>query len=107
MIHQTLANGRWQTMTLAEQLGNVGSEFERAWSWKSKNDQQKFRSALERFLELMNFTVSDPRWTGHRRRELARLREQSLEELLKPDADSTASLSLYYLNFAIAARANH
>ena len=28
--HPSLATGRWQTLTLIEQLGNVGSEVERA-----------------------------------------------------------------------------
>ena len=29
-IHASLANGRWRTLTMAEQLGNIGSDVERA-----------------------------------------------------------------------------
>jgi hypothetical protein len=33
-VHQNLAVGRWFEMTLAEQLGNVGSEVGRAIKWQ-------------------------------------------------------------------------
>lgn len=100
-IHKDLSNGRWFTLTLPEQLGNVGSEFLRLRSWTRKGDRKKSEAALARFLELMGLTVSDPRWSGRRRRELARVREQALLEIEYPE---TSSLQKYFDQFALLAR---
>jgi hypothetical protein len=35
--HRELAAGRWATLSLAEQLGNIGSEISQAIAWKPKN----------------------------------------------------------------------
>lgn len=35
-VHKDLANGRWKTFTLAQQMGNIGSEVYRAISFKKK-----------------------------------------------------------------------
>ncbi len=105
MIHKALAEGRWFTLTLAEQLGNIGSEFERATRAKQSGDKKIEETALARFLELFDLTLADNRWAGRRRRELARLREESLAAI--DASDPLDGLSKYYLNFAIVARAKH
>jgi hypothetical protein len=79
-IHRSLASGRWQTMTLAEQLGNVGSEYERALRGKEKGDAKYFEGALARLLELLDLTIADSRWTDHRLKKLHRLREVICDE---------------------------
>ena len=104
MQHQELANGRWFTMTLAEQLGNVGSEFSRAANSLKRNDKPRFDSALVRFLELLDLTISDNRWSGFRKKELLRLRETSCEELLNNKPDS--KLQKYFDQFVLLARKN-
>ncbi len=68
--HRDLANGRWHQLSLAEQLGNIGSEISRAARWSGRNDELS-RGALERALELFDLTLDDPR----HRRSPARLRE--------------------------------
>jgi len=72
--HRELADGRWQTFSLVEQLANVGSEVERALSWAAKGNADYSERALGRALELLSLTIDDPR---HRQRlkELTRLRE--------------------------------
>ncbi len=100
--HQNLAGGKWQAMSLAEQLGNIGSEYERAWSWKQKNNLPYFEKAFFRMIELIDLTLTDPRWKGLRLREIARLREQVCEELT--ETGKTKSLSKYFLQFAVEAR---
>lgn len=52
MQYQDLARGRWQSMTLAQQLGNVGSEYSRARKWKEKGNVEFFDKAFIRLLEL-------------------------------------------------------
>ena len=76
--HVELAAGRWQSLSLLEQLANLGSEVERAIGWASKGNPEYSRMALERGLELLDLTIADPK---HRRRlkELTRLREVLLD----------------------------
>lgn len=73
--HASLAAGRWSAMTIADQLGNVGSEVNRAISWRARRNREQSGRALDRMLELMDLTLADGRWSGRRRREIARVRE--------------------------------
>jgi hypothetical protein len=63
-------------------------------------------SALERALELIDLTVSDPRLAG-RRREILRAREVVCDFLVGDNTYGTTAESLdrYFLTFAAAARA--
>lgn len=101
--HQGLAAGRWFKMTLAEQLGNVGSEYSRALNWARK-DAGRFNSALTRYLELLDLTINDPRWGTNRKKEFLRLREKSCEELI--DGGTDQYFQKYFDQFALLARKN-
>lgn len=72
-LHRELASGRWFDLPLVEQMANIGSEVERTISWRDRNATNS-GAALDRCLELLDLTITDPR---HRRRlrELTRLRE--------------------------------
>jgi hypothetical protein len=62
IIHKDLAQGRWFTFSIDEQLANVGSEFSRASAaWQSGN-MARFEKAFDRMLDLLDLTISDPRW---------------------------------------------
>ena len=98
--HQELAAGRWFQMTLAEQLGNVGSEYSRAVNW-AKKDAGLFHGALTRYLELLDLTINDPRWGSNRKKEFLRLREKSCEELID---GGTQNFQKYFDQFALLAR---
>ncbi|MDP2934003.1 MAG: hypothetical protein Q8N81_07820 [bacterium] len=100
--HKSLAAGRWFHLSLAEQLGNAGSEYSRALNWKSR-DEGKFNSATARFFELMDLTLADPRWKGAARRELARVREHSAE-IFHGEATASKTFQKYFDQFAILAR---
>lgn len=98
--HQALASGRWFKMTLAEQLGNVGSEYGRALNWLHRNPKH-FKFSLTRYLELLDLTINDPRWDVFRKKEFLRLREASCEGFMdanKPDFQK------YFYQFALLAR---
>ena len=105
-MHATLADGRWQTLTLAEQLGNVGSEVERTIRAHRAGKEARFDHALERALELFDLTATDERWRGHRRREILRAREEFCRLFFSDDvpAGSETGLIDYFLYFAIMAR---
>lgn len=72
--HQGLAQGRWFNFSLMEQLANVGSEIERAISWKKKGNKEYSQMAFFRGLELLDLTITDPK-NKKRLKELCRLRE--------------------------------
>lgn len=105
--HPELAAGRWWQLSLAEQLGHVGSEVSRARRWRDSRPEQA-RRALERALELLDLALADPR---HRRRpgrlkELARAREVVADHFSERPAyaGDGASLQRYFDAFALAAR---
>lgn len=104
--HPTLVSGRWYELTLAEQLGNVGSEYERSIRAKSTDDQTRFEQAFARMLELLDLTIRDPRWKNHRLKELTRLREVLCDELWneKQEYVQRNDLREYFLYFGILAR---
>ncbi len=104
--HPDLAAGRWFTFSLAAQLGNVGSEYERALRWKKQGDKDRFEHALARLLELLDLTIADPRWKNHRLKEFTRLREVICDELCNKtrEFDSPSDLREYFLYFGILAR---
>jgi hypothetical protein len=106
-IHKELAAGRWFTFSVLEQLGNVGSEFERAASAYQRGDRERFEKAFERMLELLDLTVEDPKWqTGRRLKELLRLREEVCDFFHGNQTFGTPieTLRKYFLHFGIAAR---
>jgi hypothetical protein len=86
----------WTTLSIASQLGNVGSEYSRAVLNHHKN-QARFEAARTRFLELLDLTISDVRWNVYRKKELLRLREVSCENF--PE-----DLQKYFDQFALLVR---
>lgn len=102
--HKLLAEGGWQKLSLAEQLGNIGSEISRAMRWQGK-DEKNFENAVDRALELFDLTLDDPRWRG-RHQEIARAREVFCDTVFgkKEYRDSLQNLLRYFDQFAYAAR---
>lgn len=74
MIYHKDLEKRWSSFSFLEQMANIGSEVERTINWKNKNDEEYSRLAFERALELMDFTMSDPK-NRKRLKEVARVRE--------------------------------
>lgn len=104
-IHATLADGRWGRLTIVEQLANVGSEVERAIRAHEAGKEERFDRALDRALELFDLTAADDRWSGPRRREVLRSREEFCRLFFgEPGEGSARGLRDYFLYFAIAAR---
>ena len=104
-VHSDLAAGRWHSMSLMDQLGNAGSEVSRALRARESGNVARERSALRRFLDLMDLTIADPRLRG-RRRELCRAREVVCDYFVGDNVyrSTPESLDRYFLAFAGAAR---
>ena len=91
---------KWLRLSLAQQLGHIGSELSRARHWETQQDQANRDRALVRALELLDLTLDDERFRS-RLKEPARLREVvgdwfsgRQEYDISPEA-----LEAYFLNF--------
>jgi hypothetical protein len=105
VAHRSLAHGRWRELSPVEQLGNLGSEVERAIRASGRGDGESFDRALERALELFDLTLTDPRWSGRRLRELARAREEFCGLFFGDgEAFDARRVSGYFLQLALLAR---
>jgi hypothetical protein len=106
MTHREVASGRWWTLTLAEQLGNVGSEVSRTLKWRSRNPRLA-EGAMARALELIDLTLDDPRHrcSVARLREICRAREVLLDFLVGSNeyGSTEATVQRYFDVFAVAA----
>jgi len=103
--HKELAAGRWRELPLVAQMANIGSEVERALSWREKGNAEYSRRAFERALELVDLTLACP----HRRsrlKEIARLRETLVDYFHGANefGSTESSWRKYFLHFAYAAR---
>lgn len=106
--HDVLAAGRWLTLTLTEQLANIGSEVVRAFRARDAGRTDRSDRALTRALELFDLTAADERWRGARRRETLRVREYLCRAFFTDGEEPAATdfLTRYFLQFAVAARRN-
>lgn len=94
---------KWATLSMFEQMGNIGSEVGRSMNALRRGDKEALDGAYRRGLDLIDATVDV--WDSEpRKRELLRARElfTSAIELQKVDQQ----LDYYFMQYAIAARAN-
>ena len=105
--HRDLAAGRWWELSLAEQLGNIGSEISRATKWTGRNESLA-PGAFERAQELIDISLDDPRHRQQpaRLRELARAREVVVDffDGANEYQSTAASLQKYFDAYALAIR---
>lgn len=103
-LHPELTDTKWRSLSLAEQLANVGSEVERALKWARKGRADLCANAVYRALELLDLTIADPR---HRQRlkELTRLREVLADYFFGPNefGSSEVAWQRYFGAFGMAA----
>jgi len=104
--HEQLASGRWNSLSIVEQMANIGSEIERTINWKNKNNVEYSRRAFERALELLDLTVRDEK-NKNRLREIVRAREALIDYFLFENIylSSDDEWKKYFLAFNFAARA--
>jgi hypothetical protein len=77
-LHKDLSQERWFAFSFMDQMANVGTDFERALDWRKRGDIASSDAALWRGLELLAFTLRDPK-NKKRRTELARIKECILD----------------------------
>lgn len=103
--HREMAEGRWKSMTLAEQMGNIGSEVSRSLKAKKMGNEKRFQGAFERALELFDLTMECLRDSPARLREVCRAREEFCTYFLGGDFEvDEKKMMRYYDYFAMRAR---
>lgn len=102
--HKNLTQERWQKFSLAEQLGNVGSETSRALKWRGKDDAL-YQGALQRAFELIDMIIADSRFRL-RLKEIVRLREILADVMFNGSVYGSRleDIDRYLFQFALAAR---
>jgi len=100
-----MSEENWHNKPLAWQLGNIGSEILRAINREKSGDAAGRQNALERALELIDFSLSDKSHRG-RLREIARLRELVAANFVNDNYYRIGldDLQNYLLPYAVLAR---
>ncbi|MFH1767945.1 MAG: hypothetical protein ABH858_02135 [Candidatus Omnitrophota bacterium] len=106
--HRELAKGRWQQMSLCEQMANVGSEVSRAFNWRNKGKDDFSKKAVKRALELLDLTASSKK-EYPRLKEILRVREGLVDYFYGENQFSSSELlwRKYFDHFHYAARKNY
>lgn len=106
--HKSLSVGRWKEFSFFEQMANIGSEVERALTWKVKRNAVYCQRAFERALELVDLTLGSTK-NFARLKEIARLREALLDYFWGTNQfrSTEESWRKYFLSFTYAARKNY
>lgn len=91
---------KWATLSLFEQMGNIGSEVGRTMNALRRGDEESMRGAFYRGLDLIDASLGS--MTVSRKQELLRAREEFSAAVENGLPDS--GLEAYFMNYAIAAR---
>jgi len=105
--HKQAAEKKWETLSLMEQMANIGSEAERAISWRQKGNMEYSKMAADRGLKLLDLTIEDERNKKHLP-ELLRLKELFVDYFYYDNVFSSddSFWRKYFYPFNYAARAS-
>lgn len=105
IIHKTLMPERWLKFSLMEQLANIGSDIERTIKWKENGNMEYSKAAFERALELLYYTVEDPK-NRRQLKEIVRSREALIDHFMYDNEYNTTDEQwqkyFYQFNYAAA-----
>lgn len=104
MTHKDLTIERWFKFSLMEQLANIGSDIQRTVTWKQKNNLKLSSASFERALELLYFTIEDPK-NRCQLKELVRAREALIDHFIGDNEYNTTDQQWqkYFFQFNYAA----
>ena len=93
---------KWSKLLLAQQMGNIGSEVQRAFGWQERGDEDQKEKSINRFLDLIDLSLIDKRWQK-RCWEICRMREVLCDYFLAGNSfgNSFQNLINYFNNFAL------
>ncbi len=104
-IHKDLTHEHWFNFSIFEQLANVGADIERAIQWRKNNNLDYSQKAFERALELLDFTIADPKNKKGTLKEILIVREALIDHFVYDDEYKTTDeyWQQYFFDFNYAA----
>ncbi len=101
--YREMAAGRWAEMSLAEQMGNIGSEVSRTLKARKMGNEARCMKAFERALELFDLTIECTKepW---RLREICRAREEFCDYFMGNSWGTDAEKMMRYYDWFAAGR---
>ena len=94
IFHKSLTQEIWNDKSFQYQILTMGAEFGRARSMVIKNNIPEVKNSLERVMELLDLTKSDPKWY-YKLKELTRFREWTSEFYIHQPDNLQICLHLY------------
>ncbi|MBR3386186.1 hypothetical protein IKG68_01270 [Candidatus Saccharibacteria bacterium] len=102
-IHSTEARSDWLTRPITYQMGNIGSEVSRSLRWTAKGNSARAAKAIDRALELFDFTIEANRHNHPRLTEILKAREEFCDYFFANNSYRTdpAKMQRYYDGFVM------
>ena len=102
-IHSEEAHRDWLTRPITYQMSNIGSEVSRSLKWTEKNNQPRADKAIDRALELFDFTIEANTKNHARLTEILKAREEFCDYFFGANSYHTDPVRMqrYYDGFAM------
>lgn len=102
-IHGEDVHHEWANYPITYQMGNIGSEVSRALKWQAKNNQSRRGKAIDRALELFDFTIETNTDNHARLTEILKARDEFCDYFFGGNSYQTdpSKMQKYYDGFAI------
>jgi hypothetical protein len=102
-IHGEELHRKWKDYSIQFQMSNIGSEVSRALKWTAKGNQSRADKAIDRALELYDFTIEANTGNPSRLMEILKAREEFCDYFFNGNSWHTdpAKMQKYYDGFAM------
>lgn len=102
-IHSEAAREDWLTRPITYQMGNIGSEVSRSLKWIAKGNQARADKAIDRALELFDFTVEANTKNHFRLTEVLKARDEFCDYFFNNNSYHTDPIRMqkYYDGFVM------
>lgn len=102
-IHSDEVRHNWSNYPITYQMGNIGSEVSRSLKWTAKGNHDRATMAINRALELFDFTISANLKNPARLREILIAREEFCDYFFGGNSWHTdpARMQKYYDGFTM------
>lgn len=102
-IHSDEARQDWLSRPITYQMGNIGSEVSRSLKWSSKGKHERASLAINRALELFDFTIKANQNNPARLHEILASREEFCDYFFGNNSWHTDPIKMqrYYDGFAM------
>lgn len=105
-IHSEELHDNWHKYPITYQMGNIGSEVSRSLKWTKKGNKKRAATAIDRALELFDFTIEVNIKNPPRLREILIAREEFCDYFFNGNSWHTdpSKMQQYYDGFTMMDR---